>query len=220
DGTTSSCPPDVGQPDGTPCDDGNACTQRDPCQGGVCTGTTPVTCTALDQCHVAGICDPATGVCSQPVKPDGSACDDGDACTTGDTCQAGGCQPGPRVACIPAPARPVVVSGPAPAVTLDVERPSATTTTSTVATVAGYAAIPAGLMADTLGEDRAAGSADLLFAVRPHGNPCSATAPPGTRQVTNCVTKPVKRRKSQVPVKLKLNKLGQKLLNEQGELTL
>lgn len=50
-----------------------------------------VTCTAPDQCHGAGTCDPATGVCSNPAKPDGSACDDGDACTLGDACQAGAC---------------------------------------------------------------------------------------------------------------------------------
>jgi hypothetical protein len=39
-------------------------------------------------------------------------------------------------------------------------------------------------------------------------------------QVTNCVIKPGKRGKSQVLVKLKLNKLGRKLLTEQGGLTL
>ena len=50
-----------------------------------------VTCTALDQCHIAGTCDPATGICSNPVAPDGTACDDGDACTTNDTCSAGRC---------------------------------------------------------------------------------------------------------------------------------
>jgi hypothetical protein len=208
------------QPDGTACDDGNACTQRDACQGGVCTGTPPVTCTALDQCHVAGICDPATGMCSQPAKRDGSACDDGDACTTEDTCQAGGCQPGPRVACILAPPGPVRAPGPAPVVTLNVERPPETTTTNAVVTVAGYARLPVGFMADALAAGRAAGSADLLFAVRSHGTPCSATAPLGTVRVTNCVIKTIKRHKSQVTVGLKLNKLVRKLLNEQGGLTL
>jgi hypothetical protein len=105
-------------------------------------------------------------------------------------------------------------------VTLNVERPPATTTTSAVVTVAGYAANPASLMADALGPDRAAASAGLLLAVRRHGNPCSATAPAGTVQVTNCVIKPVKRGRSRVAVKLKLNKLGRKLLSEQGGFTL
>src|SRR5437762_2110480 len=49
---------------GTACSDGNACTQTDTCQNGTCTGSNPVVCTALDQCHVAGSCDTSTGVCS------------------------------------------------------------------------------------------------------------------------------------------------------------
>jgi hypothetical protein len=57
-------------------------------QGGSCTGVNPVTCTALDSCHVAGTCAPATGLCSNPNAPDGTACTDGDLCTT---CQAGVC---------------------------------------------------------------------------------------------------------------------------------
>src|SRR5207247_365741 len=47
---------------GTSCNDGNSCTQTDTCQGGSCTGSNPVTCTPSDQCHIAGVCDPATGV--------------------------------------------------------------------------------------------------------------------------------------------------------------
>jgi hypothetical protein len=54
---------------GTACDDGNACTQTDTCQAGVCTGGNPVTCTALDQCHTAGTCNPTTGICSNPLIP-------------------------------------------------------------------------------------------------------------------------------------------------------
>ncbi len=76
---------------GTTCDDGNACTQTDACDAGTCTGSNPVVCTALDQCHVAGTCNPATGVCSNPEKSDGTACDDGEACTAPDTCQTGVC---------------------------------------------------------------------------------------------------------------------------------
>ncbi len=58
-------------PDGTPCDDGNACTAHDGCQSGVCTGT-PVSCPWTDECH-PGVCDPSTGVCSNPFS---SACGD------------------------------------------------------------------------------------------------------------------------------------------------
>jgi len=99
--------------DGTACNDGNACTQTDTCQAGVCVGSNPVVCTALDQCHVAGTCDPATGSCSNPNAADGTACDDGNACTEGDVCTGGVCGgsavpcPAPtscqkRVACDPA----------------------------------------------------------------------------------------------------------------------
>ena len=77
--------------DGTPCSDGNGCTQSDSCQAGLCTGSNPVTCTASDQCHVAGACSPGTGLCSNPAASDGTPCSDGDACTANDACSAGAC---------------------------------------------------------------------------------------------------------------------------------
>ena len=64
------------KPDGTACDDGNACTEADTCLAGVCTGTNPVECPPSDQCHEAGVCDPAIGLCSNPLKADGATCDD------------------------------------------------------------------------------------------------------------------------------------------------
>src|SRR5207245_62435 len=104
---------------GAPCDDGNACTPTDTCPSGICVGTKPtpgtprdgglrcpqtdrcargscvgtnrVAYTAPDQCHAAGACNPATGVCSNPPKPTGAPCDDGNACTRTDTCAAGIC---------------------------------------------------------------------------------------------------------------------------------
>jgi len=76
---------------GTACSDGNACTQTDACQSGSCAGTNPVVCAALDQCHVVGTCNPSTGVCSNPNKPDGAACNDGFFCNGGDTCLSGEC---------------------------------------------------------------------------------------------------------------------------------
>ncbi|MBK7864673.1 MAG: choice-of-anchor J domain-containing protein [Archangiaceae bacterium] len=84
--------------DGTLCDDSDPCTQRDACTAGTCAGL-PISCTALDTCHAPGTCDPSNGVCSQPVKADGAACDDGDACTTADTCSGGACLPGPEKGC-------------------------------------------------------------------------------------------------------------------------
>ncbi|MGH7894539.1 MAG: hypothetical protein ACREQL_07715, partial [Candidatus Binatia bacterium] len=88
-------------PDNTSCNDGNACTQTDTCQGGSCTGANPVICTASDQCHNPGVCDTATGQCSDPAKDDGSTCNDGDACTLTDTCVAGGCTGANPVICTP-----------------------------------------------------------------------------------------------------------------------
>src|SRR5262249_14362916 len=74
---------------------GNACTQVDTCKAGACTGASPVSCKASDQCHSAGTCDPTTGICSNPAKPDGTACDDGNACTALDGCHAGTCTGSP-----------------------------------------------------------------------------------------------------------------------------
>jgi hypothetical protein len=76
------------------CDDGNPCTMNDRCEAGVCFGD-PVVCEPLDACHVAGVCDPGTGLCSNPTAPDGTPCDDASACTTSDSCQTGVCTGGP-----------------------------------------------------------------------------------------------------------------------------
>jgi hypothetical protein len=92
------CDPATGQcvaamrEDGTACDDQNGCTQNDTCQAGACTSGDAVVCVASDSCHDAGVCDPATGQCSNPAKADGTACDDGDLCTFNESCRAGTCE--------------------------------------------------------------------------------------------------------------------------------
>src|SRR5439155_1109610 len=64
--TIGSCDPATGQcsnpamPDGAACNDGNACTRTDTCQGGVCAGANPVACGGADACHHARSSDPAT----------------------------------------------------------------------------------------------------------------------------------------------------------------
>jgi hypothetical protein len=85
----------------TACNDGDACTRTDVCHSGVCTGSNPVVCTALDTCHGVGTCDTATGVCSNPIDPDGTTCNDGNGCTQTDTCQAGVCTGSNPVVCTP-----------------------------------------------------------------------------------------------------------------------
>ena len=79
------------RPAGRPCDDGDPCTQVDTCLAGACIGTDRVQCPTLDECHDAGVCEPATGACRHPVAPDGRGCDDGDACTRRDICESGQC---------------------------------------------------------------------------------------------------------------------------------
>ncbi|MBN2573165.1 MAG: hypothetical protein JXP73_01245, partial [Deltaproteobacteria bacterium] len=98
DGNTGLCS-NPAKADGSACDDGNLCTQADSCQAGACVGAEPVICTALDQCHDVGVCDPATGACNDPPKADGSACDDGNLCTQTDSCQAGACAGADPVVC-------------------------------------------------------------------------------------------------------------------------
>jgi hypothetical protein len=85
--------------DGTTCNDNNACTTVDACVAGACVGGSPKTCAALDQCHIAGVCAPATGVCSNPVAPNGRTCNDGNACTQSDICTDGICTMGTPILC-------------------------------------------------------------------------------------------------------------------------
>ncbi|MFT3769275.1 MAG: CCXG family PEP-CTERM protein [Minicystis sp.] len=92
--TTGACTNAPAKPNGSACNDGNACTQSDTCQNGLCVGASPKTCAASDTCHSAGACDPATGWCTNPAKPNGSACISGNACSSGDTCQSGACVAG------------------------------------------------------------------------------------------------------------------------------
>jgi hypothetical protein len=84
-------------PDGTICNDGNACTTTDTCVNGSCTGTNPKTCPASDSCHMPGTCDSGTGSCSNPNAPDGTICSDNNACTAPDQCTAGTCNSGAAV---------------------------------------------------------------------------------------------------------------------------
>jgi len=87
------------KPNGTLCADGNACTEHDTCQSGVCVGEVPAACTASDQCHDAGTCNPTTGLCSNPARPGTPPCDDNDACTQTDLCVNGVCTGTAPVVC-------------------------------------------------------------------------------------------------------------------------
>ena len=80
--------------DDATCDDGDACTLDDHCDGGGCVASEVVVCPPDETC-VAYACDAATGGC--PGSPRAGGCDDGDACTTGDRCVEGACAGDPLV---------------------------------------------------------------------------------------------------------------------------
>ena len=71
---------------GSDCDDSDACTTLDSCQAGACTSGSATTCAPIDDCHGAGSCDPALGLCSTPALSDGTGCSFGH-------CFAGLCMP-------------------------------------------------------------------------------------------------------------------------------
>ncbi|WP_050431981.1 thrombospondin type 3 repeat-containing protein [Chondromyces crocatus] len=81
---TGDCTP-IPKPDGASCNDGNACTQGDQCNAGTCTSGNPVQCPPPDECHEQGACDPASGACNHPLRPNGSPCSSGGVCQNG-TC--------------------------------------------------------------------------------------------------------------------------------------
>jgi cysteine-rich repeat protein len=79
-------------PEDAPCDPLVPCCGGGVCTNGVCTNLCDgVVCAPSDSCHEAGVCNPQTGICSNPVKADGAQCDDGNSCTQSDVCTSGTC---------------------------------------------------------------------------------------------------------------------------------
>src|SRR5262249_10554090 len=77
----------AGVPAGGPCDDGNACTVDDHCDGaGQCVGGGPLVCGPCSMCDAGAGC---------VTSPEGTPCDDGNPCTDGDQC------PGSPATCVP-----------------------------------------------------------------------------------------------------------------------
>ncbi len=95
------------------CNDNNACTQTSTCQTGMCTGANPVVCMASDQCHVAGTCNPTSGL----LEPGGAERDDvhrqRTRARTETTCQGGACTGGTPVTCTAGPCRSAGTCNPA-----------------------------------------------------------------------------------------------------------
>ncbi len=89
DAGTGECVP-TAAPDGSECDDDDACSVGDECAAGVC-ASTPLDCSELDTPCAFGGCDVETGTCVQEVLDDTTPCDDDDLCTTSDECTGGIC---------------------------------------------------------------------------------------------------------------------------------
>ena len=80
---------------GAPCEDGDACTQKDNCDGGICQGN-GVDCDDSNPC-TNDSCDGKVGCVH---KNNVSPCSDGDACTLSDACVDGACVPGVAKVCV------------------------------------------------------------------------------------------------------------------------
>ncbi len=81
--------------DGTPCDDGDACTLDDQCSDGLCVPHGQETCDDDDPC-TDDTCDPHSG-CEH--TPNTAPCNDGEVCTVGDVCTQGVCVGTPTSEC-------------------------------------------------------------------------------------------------------------------------
>ncbi len=79
--------------DGRGCDDGAFCTLGETCLDGICAGGESNLCADGNSC-TEDRCNAAAGLCENPTKADGTACEDGSFCTAGDRCQGGACVPG------------------------------------------------------------------------------------------------------------------------------
>jgi len=97
----NECDPDQGacvmtpEPSNVLCDDENACTSGDHCDGaGACLGNN-IVCDDDNPC-TSDSCDPASGCVFANNSLD---CDDGDACTIDDQCSGGSCAPGDDYDC-------------------------------------------------------------------------------------------------------------------------
>lgn len=75
-------------PNGTACNDGNACIAEARCSEGACDAPA-LPCDDGNTC-TSDVCDPDEG-CSHSDVEWGAACDDGDLCSLGEHCQLGAC---------------------------------------------------------------------------------------------------------------------------------
>ncbi|MEE9293583.1 MAG: thrombospondin type 3 repeat-containing protein [Phycisphaerae bacterium] len=84
---------------GAPCDDQDACTETDQCDGEQNCAGADKDCTGFDDECNTGVCNPATGNCEAEETNEGLPCNDGDPCRQDTTCTAGNCAGGTPVVC-------------------------------------------------------------------------------------------------------------------------
>jgi hypothetical protein len=177
--------PCVGVADATACVHANKCLSGTTCLAGVCQGGTAQTCTAADQCHVAGTCDANTGVCSNPNAADATLCNaDGNGCTQADACLAGVCTAGPAVSCTTPPNSYCYAAGPGTCATTSASTftcnyvPAATTVACTAANATAKCngtSTFAGFACDGAGACVGSGSVACGSTQCATGGACSAT---------------------------------------------
>ena len=96
-GAPGACAECAGLFPGDPCSDGSFCTTDDRCtltpDGLMCVGTTK-DCASLDGPCTVGVCHPASGGCTQALRPAQTPCDDGRPCTDATRCTDGVCAGG------------------------------------------------------------------------------------------------------------------------------
>jgi hypothetical protein len=86
---------------GTPCEDGQFCTENDACDaGGTCIGGNPLDCSQAGGGCIEGTCNESTDKCEGDAVANGTACNaDDNGCTAGDSCQEGNCVAGGAASC-------------------------------------------------------------------------------------------------------------------------
>ena len=89
----------MGEPDGTPCEDGNPCTLDDACDGGICVLGHLNDCAELTTSCTLGQCLFSDGSCVAMPKNEGGACVNVDPCAAAAVCAQGACETSAEIDC-------------------------------------------------------------------------------------------------------------------------
>lgn len=106
------------------CDDGNACTTGDQCNGVICQGQAVQCQQPTGVCFTGAACNPTTGQCDNVLAPPETVCNDQDPCTVNDTCGPQGQCSGQSKSCNAPPTACFEASGTCDAVSGECRYPS------------------------------------------------------------------------------------------------